>query len=258
MQPLKITIVQAPLVWQDIDANLAAFDGRLDGIRDTHIVVLPEMFTTGFSMKAPELAETMEGRSVHWLCDRATRYGFDVIGSMIIKEHDRYYNRLLWAQPDGTLHRYDKRHLFRMAGEERIYSPGTEQLTVAHRGWNVRPYVCYDLRFPAWTRNMNNAYDVAIFIANWPERRATHWRTLLQARAIENQCYVVGVNRVGEDGNGIAHSGDSAVVDPMGNVLFQVSQRPCVQTVALDYALLQEYRAAFPAWRDADRFALEL
>ena len=255
MPDLKVTLIQADLAWEDIDANLAAFEKRIDALADdTHLIVLPEMFTTGFSMNAPALAEDMQGRTASWLKDMARRRGADVVGGSMIREGDRYVNRLLWAAPDGALQWYDKRHLLGVAGEDRAYSRGWEKLTVSLQGWRIRPFICYDLRFPIWLRNLERPpYDLALVIANWPSVRAHHWRMLLPARAIENQCFVVGVNRIGSDGNGLAYCGDSAVIDPLGNILFQKRDVPAVHTATLSYASLAEYRRTFPVLDDADR-----
>jgi predicted amidohydrolase len=169
------------------------------------------MFTTGFTMNASSLAQDINGSSINWLQNKSRQINADILGSIIFKNNSLYFNRLLWAKPDGRLFTYDKKHLFRFAGEEKVYSAGDKNITVELNGWKIRPFICYDLRFPAWTRNIKNQYDIAIFIANWPEKRSMHWKSLLQARAIENQCYVIGVNRVGTDGNGLFYSGDSSI-----------------------------------------------
>ena len=253
MQDLKVTLIQTSLFWENIESNLSLFDKKIDGIRDeTDLIVLPEMFTTGFSMNAEKLAQDMGGTSVKWLREKSRSKQTDITGSMIIRENGKYFNRLLWAKPDGTLLHYDKRHLFRLTGEEKVYSAGNKNITVELKGWRIRPFICYDLRFPCWTRNSNNSYDVAIFIANWPEKRTSHWKILLPARAIENQCYVIGVNRMGEDGNGYYHSGDSSVIDPIGNIIFRKQDEESIYTTLLSYPALQEYRKSFPAWMDAD------
>ncbi len=255
MPDLKVTLVQADLAWEDIDANLAAFEKRIEGLTDdTHLIVLPEMFTTGFSMNARALAEDMQGRTVAWLKGMARKKGVHVVGGSMLREGDRYVNRLLWVAPDGGLQWYDKRHLLGIAGEDRVYSRGWEKLAVSLQGWRVCPFICYDLRFPIWLRNLETPpYDLALFIANWPSARAHHWRTLLLARAIENQCFVVGVNRIGTDGNGHAYCGDSSVIDPLGNILFQKRDAPAVHTATLPYAFLEECRRTFPVLDDADR-----
>jgi len=253
MRDLKITLIQTSLFWENIESNLSLFAEKIDGISDeTDLIVLPEMFTTGFSMNAEKLAQDMDGKAAGWLREKARSRQTDITGSMIIRENGEYFNRLLWAKPDGTLFHYDKRHLFRMTGEDKIYSPGNQNITIEINGWRIRPFICYDLRFPCWTRNFNNSYDVAIFIASWPEKRSYHWKTLLTARAVENQCYVIGVNRIGEDGNGYRHSGDSSVIDFAGGILFQKQNKEAVFSVSLSYSALDEYRKSFPAWMDAD------
>lgn len=253
MRDLKVTVIQDALAWEDGDANMAAFDRKLDQFSDTtDLVVLPEMFTSGFSMNASQLAQKMDGPAVQWLVQKAAAIQADIVGSVIIEEDGCYFNRLLWAKPDGALKHYDKRHLFRMAGEDKFYSAGNRKLIVELHGWKISPFICYDLRFPIWTRNLNNAYDAAVFVANWPEVRAHHWKCLLQARAIENQCYVIGVNRVGTDGNNVAYSGDTSIIDPLGNIDFQNAHAPCMYTLALSAATLGMVREKFPVWRDAD------
>lgn len=263
MQDLRITLVQSELVWENVDANLAMFERLLSPLeQQTDLIILPEMFTTGFTMNARALAEEINGRSVNWMRDRARELGADITGSLIIREAGRYFNRLCWAKPDGRLFTYDKRHLFWMAGEEKVFTPGTKVITVPLLGWKLRPYICYDLRFPAWNRNTVEdarrsvlAYDVAIFVANWPVPRVAHWRALLLARAIENQAYVIGVNRLGEDQSQNQYSGNSSAIAPDGRVLFEVANEPVVHTVTLPAADLLHYRQKFPFWRDADSWA---
>jgi len=257
MPDLTVTLIQTELDWEDVAANLRRFDRLIGGLQvATDLIVLPEMFTTGFSMNAAALAENMNGRTVGWLRETARRTAATVVGSIIIVDDGRFYNRLCWASPDGELATYDKRHLFRYAGEDRVYTTGGASLLVELKGWRIRPFVCYDLRFPVWTRNPNRTYDLALFVANWPQRRAEHWKVLLQARAIENQSYVIGVNRIGTDGNGLYHSGDSSVIDPIGTILFRSAHAPCVFTLPLDRDRLDDYRQSFPAWKDADQFLL--
>ncbi len=254
MQDLKVTLIQTTLFWEQIEANLAMFDAKLEGLESpSDLIILPEMFSTGFSMNPHKLAETMDGRAVTWIREKAASMGAVVTGSIMIEQDGRYYNRLVWAEPGGRLATYDKKHLFRYAGEHKVYSPGNSLLTVSLKGWKIRPFICYDLRFPLWTRNFDNAYDLAIFVANWPQRRSAHWRCLLVARAIENQAYVIGVNRVGNDGNGYYHSGDSAVIDPAGTTVFTMSHAPCTKTLTLSASQITRYRSAFPAWQDADK-----
>jgi predicted amidohydrolase len=257
MPDLKVTLIQTELDWEDVAANLRRFDHLIGSLRvATDLIVLPEMFTTGFSMNAAALAENMNGRAVGWLRETARRTAAAVVGSVIVVDEGRFYNRLCWADPEGEIATYDKKHLFRYAGENQVYTAGSASLLVELKGWKVRPFVCYDLRFPAWNRNTNLTYDLALFVANWPQRRAEHWKVLLQARAIENQSYVIGVNRIGTDGNGLYHSGESSVIDPVGDILFRSAHAPCVFTLPLERSRLDDYRQSFPAWMDADQFLL--
>ncbi len=253
MQDLTVTLIQTELFWEDIPANLAMLDRKIDGVaEETDVIVLPEMFTTGFTMNAKKLAESMTGAAVSWIAAKAGQKKAHILGSAIIEEDQKYFNRLLWAKPDGEILTYDKKHLFRMAGEHRVFSAGSTRLTVEVNGWKLRPFICYDLRFPVWCRNIDNAYDAAIYIANWPARRAPHWKLLLAARSVENQCYVIGVNRVGEDGNGLPYSGDSSIIDPTGNLLYTKADVSCIYTAKLNYDRVKEYRETFAAWQDAD------
>jgi predicted amidohydrolase len=225
------------------------------------VVVLPEMFSTGFSMKPEQLAEKMEGPTIQWMKKIAAEKKIILTGSVIIEEAGAYFNRLLWMLPNGQYGQYDKRHLFAFAGEDQHFAGGTQRLIASVNGWKVNLLVCYDLRFPAWARQQFDRdqgfeYDVLIYVANWPERRSTAWKTLLQARAIENQCYVIGVNRVGKDGNDIYYSGDSMVIDPLGEILYQKAQEEDVFTITLDKEHLQQVREKFPFWKDADSFEI--
>ncbi len=253
MQDLKIALIQSQLAWEDHAANLDRFEEWIGQVpAGVHLIVLPEMFTTGFSMDPARLAQPMDGPAVRWMKDRSRETRADIAGSLIIEENGLYYNRLIWVKPDGSLVRYDKKHLFRYAGEEKVYTPGEGRLLVTCHGWKIRPFICYDLRFPIWTRNIGNAYDAAIFVANWPERRAPHWKALLKARAIENQCYVAAVNRVGLDGNGHRYSGDSCIIDSMGRSVAGMSHQEAIITGVLSAGVLESHRREFPAWMDAD------
>jgi omega-amidase len=253
MRDLTVTLVQTHLAWEDIDANLELFNTRVDGIKPpTDLIILPEMFSTGFSMRAQTLAEEMTGKAVSWMRAKAAEKEAVIIGSVMVTEGGRFFNRLIWASPRGEPAAYDKRHLFRFAGEEKIYTPGEHHLTMEIRGWRIRPFICYDLRFPIWVRNLNLAYDLAVFVANWPARRAAHWRALLRARAIENQSFVAAVNRVGTDGNGFEYSGHSALIDPLGRVLVEEENAACTRTLQLKRKTLADCRSRFPAWMDAD------
>jgi predicted amidohydrolase len=258
MRDLNIALIQSEIAWHAPAENLSRFDAlvrRVEGPVD--LVLLPEMFATGFTMEPKSVAEVMEGTAVLRMREWASTLGADVAGSLAIVEGGHYHNRLVWVNPRGGIATYDKRHLFRMAGEDRVYRPGRGTITVEVRGWRIRPFICYDLRFPAWTRNRGMEYDAAVFVANWPAKRARHWKALIAARAIENQCYVIGVNRVGTDGNGVAYCGDSMAVDYEGNVIAAMGEGEGAMSVVLSKDSLEEYRAAFPAWKDADAYRME-
>jgi len=257
MENLTVTLVQTFLHWHQPEKNREMLARKLSSLsQPTNLIVLPEMFTTGFSMAAPDLAETMSGSTLPWLAAQAEKYQAVVTGSYIIKEGNSYFNRLIWMQPDGNYQHYDKRHLFRMAGETNIYSAGQNKLILTLKGWRICPLICYDLRFPVWSRNRQQEYDLLLYVANWPEKRREAWQTLLPARAIENLSYVAGVNRVGEDGNGITYTGDSAVYDFLGQAIWHQTQEEAIQTLTLDSTALEAYRKAFPAYLDADDFRL--
>jgi len=254
---LRVTMIQADLAWQDPIANRRELAAHLRGLAGhTDLIVLPEMFTTGFSMDAAALAEPMDGATIGWLREEAAAVGCAITGSLIVAEGGRHYNRLVWAAPDGGFAHYDKRHLFRMAHEHEHYAAGSERVTVELKGWRICPLVCYDLRFPVWSRNRDD-YDVLLYVANWPSRRRTAWSTLLRARAIENVCYVVGVNRVGKDGNGASYAGDSVALDFLGQVLGGDRGGDFVETVVLDRETLATFRRDFPVHLDADDFVLQ-
>ncbi len=224
----------------------------------TEIVILPEMFSTGFSMRPEGLAEKMDGPTMAWMKKIAGLRSIILTGSLIIEDKGNYYNRLIWMLPDGTYGQYDKRHLFAYGGENRKYSPGSSRLIASVKGWKILLQVCYDLRFPVWSRlSSQGEYDLLINVANWPERRSGAWKILLQARAIENQCYVAGLNRVGLDGNQIAHSGDSMIVDPVGEILDHRSRDEAILTSILQKEHVEEVRMKFPFWKDADHFKIE-
>jgi len=258
MQDLKITLIQTNLVWENFDKNLTHVEKKIETINEeTDLILLPEMFSTGFSMHAPELAETMDGEPVNWMKQISAQKNIDLVGSLIIKENERFYNRLIWVKPDGSLFHYDKRHLFRMGWEHEIYSPGNKNITVELKGWKIRPLVCYDLRFPVWARNsLDNPYDLLIYVANWPDKRTHHWKTLLTARAIENQVYAAGLNRIGIDGNNVSYCGDSLIVEPFGKVLADLKDEDTTHTEILSLKNLKEYREKFPVWKDGDKFKI--
>ena len=255
MQDINITLVQTSIHWEDKPRNLDMFSrllGRIEG--PTDLVVLPEMFNTGFSMNAAALSETERGAAVRWLADTASNLGCVITGSVIFAAEGRHTNRLIWMRPDGTFSHYDKRHLFRMAGEHDFFAAGSRRLVTDLKGWRFCPLICYDLRFPVWSRNRGD-YDVLVFIANWPEPRSRAWNSLLPARAIENQAYVIAVNRIGTDGNGRDYSGDSGVFDPRGALLSRTRPREeSIETVTLSGGELADIRKNFQVALDADAF----
>ncbi len=261
MSSLTITLIQTQLFWEDKAANLAMLEQKINAIETaTELVVLPEMFSTGFSMKPAQLAETMEGETVSWMKRIAAARKIILAGSVIIEQEGQYYNRLIWMLPNGQYGYYDKRHRFAFAGEDAHYTAGNRRVVAQVNGWKVNLLVCYDLRFPVWARQQlqdgQPEYDLLLYVANWPQRRSHAWQTLLQARAIENQCYVVGLNRVGNDGNDIYHSGDSMVVDPLGQTLYHKADAEDVFTITLQKENLDEVRNKFPFWKDGDSFNL--
>lgn len=253
---LELALIQASLAWQDPAANREHFQKLLEQARGADLVILPEMFSTGFSMESAALAEPENGPTTHWLREQAQRIEAVICGSLIIQAADgSYRNRLLWARPDGSLAHYDKRHLFRMAGEHKHYRAGDEQVVLELKGWRVRPLICYDLRFPVWSRDAGGT-DLLLYTANWPGARRQHWNRLLPARAIENLCYVAAVNRVGEDGKGHAYTGDSQVLDFQGEALMAAGEGDGVFRARLSSEVLAAYRERFPAHLDADAFTL--
>lgn len=255
MSTLKISVLQQPLVWMDGEANLRFFDSLLDGLKDRDLIVLPEMFTTGFAMEAAK-SSLPESEVISWLQAKAAATHAMVAGSAAIQTAKGAVNRFFLVEPGGAVHFYDKRHLFRMAGEHEHYLAGDRREVFEWRGWRILPQVCYDLRFPVFARNQND-YDLALYVANWPAPRALHWQALLQARAIENQAYIAGCNRVGTDGNGHGYSGDSRIISPLGEILAAGEpHQPAILEAELSLESLREYREKFPAWRDADAFSL--
>jgi len=259
MSTLTITTIQSNLLWEEKATNLRMLEQKIASIQEkTEIVVLPEMFNTGFSMRPEALAETMEGETVEWMKRVSSENGIVLTGSLMIEEAGNYYNRLVWMLPNGQHGHYDKRHLFAFGEEDKHYSRGNKRLIASVKGWKINLQVCYDLRFPVWARQQHTEagaeYDLLIYVANWPERRSHAWKTLLCARAIENQCYVVGVNRVGSDGNNVYHSGNSLVIDPLGQVLYHMADEEDVNTITLQKEMLEEVRTKFPFWKDADDF----
>ncbi|MGY6559514.1 MAG: amidohydrolase [Nitritalea sp.] len=259
---LRVLLVQADLYWKAPESNRARLEEQLwqADAAGADLIVLPEMFTTGFTMDAAEVAEVPGGPTSRWLLMLAAQFDAVVTGSIVVKAGLKYVNRLLWATPQGEIRQYDKRHLFRMAGEDAFYSAGEERPVFRLKGWRLLPQICYDLRFPVWSRNRVLAdrmeYDVAIYVANWPQARTSAWDILLQARAIENLAYTIGVNRVGEDGHQVPYQGHSAAYDFKGDSLLFLGDAPSTGWVTLDREALRRFRVKFPAWQDADAFQL--
>jgi predicted amidohydrolase len=261
---LRVTLVQADTRWHDPAGNRALYGDLVRSVAGrTDLVVLPETFTSGFTNETLGNAETMDGETVAWLRALAAEVRAVVTGSVIVREGERHYNRLLWMRPDGSHAAYDKRHLFRFAGEHERYTAGAQRLVVDLHGWRIRPQVCYDLRFPVYMRNRFGAdvpgdfdYDLLIHVANWPSPRHFAWQTLLRARAIENLCFGIGVNRTGTDGNQLAYLGGSVVLDPLGQALVECGAQPQVVTTTLSVAALRAHRERFPFHLDADTFTL--
>ena len=256
MQDLRVTLVQSHLHWEDAAENRALFATKFKDLKGaTDLVVLPEMFTTGFTMRSAELAEGMDGRTVQWMREQARAVDAALYGSVIIEDGGQRYNRGLFVTPDGKVTTYDKRHLFRFAKETDHFTPGEGRVIVEWRGWRILLQICFDLRFPVFARNRGD-YDAVLYVANWPEVRRYPWSQLLIARAIENQCYVVGVNRVGQDGNGHLYSGDSAVIDPRGAVTAMEPSADGSLTSTLDRKSLEDFRCVFPVGMEADDFEI--
>lgn len=266
MQTLNASLVQGATRWHDAPANREYYGELVRSVAGrSDLIVLPETFLSGFSNDTRASAESMDGEGVAWMRALACEVNAVITGSLAIRENGKVYNRLIWARPDGSYEQYDKRHLFRMSGEHTRYGSGSRQLIVELKGWRILPQVCYDLRFPVWLRNRPLAsapsgmqYDLALFVANWPAPRRQPWRTLLRARAIENLAFVVGVNRVGVDGNDLPYAGDSAVIDPVGQALVELGPQEQVVTVVIDPKCLLQHRERFPAWMDADAFTLDM
>ncbi len=254
--PLRVSLVQFEIAWEDPLANCALLEEKLQYlINQTDVVVLPEMFSTGFSMN-DQGAEIGHGPVIKWLKLMANRLNVLVVGSIKCKENNQFFNRFLAITPDGEKFSYDKKHLFRMGGEDQFYTAGNERRIISYKNWNIAAFICYDLRFPVWSRNVDLAYDLAIYVANWPAVRSHAWNTLLRARAIENVSYVVGVNRIGQDGNEIQYQGDSALISYLGNDLLNLSKEDSIQTYSISKSDLLEFRAKFPTDLDADHFEL--
>lgn len=257
MTNLTISLVQYDITWEDKYVNRRKIENLIQQIESTDMIVLPEMFSTGFSMNVESMAEPMDGQTVVWLKKIAKEKDVVICGSIIIQENNQYFNRLLFVEPDGKINSYDKRHLFTMGNEQKYYTPGEKQLIVEFKGFRILPLVCYDLRFPVWSRNRGN-FDLMIYVANWPAPRQKAWKTLLRARAIENQSYLVAVNRTGTDVNGIVYVGGSYTIDAKGKIIQQLSKNEeGIITEKYSLESLQRFRKHFPVLDDADQFSLE-
>lgn len=256
MQTLTVSIIQSELQWHDNQGNRQHFDSIIATITEpVDLIVLPEMFTSGFTMDAASNAEEMDGASILWMKQTAAAMKASLCGSLIIKEHGNFYNRFVIASKDGEIRHYDKRHLFRLANEQNFYARGENRIAVKLNGFRICPMICYDLRFPVWSRYRGD-YDLLLYVANWPSRRQFAWDTLLRARAIENLSYVVGVNRVGVDGNDLPYSGGSSVINYLGADIANLGDNPGVATVVLDKQSLINFREQFAFHKDADDFSL--
>jgi len=253
---LKLTIVQTNLIWENKIENLQRFQSIIEKLnKKTDLIILPEMFTTGFSMTPEKFAEKPDGKTVNWMQLMAKKNDSAIAGSIIIEENGNYYNRFLFVT-ENSIEQYDKRHLFAMAGEHLHYQQGTQNTLIQYKEWKIRPQICYDLRFPVWSRNTDN-YDLLIYVANWPEKRIAHWNALLKARAIENQSFVAGVNRIGFDGNNFAHTGDSAVYNPLGNKITKtLPNEESAETIEIDKEEIRKVRESLPFLNDRDKFKI--
>ncbi|AUP79897.1 amidohydrolase [Flavivirga eckloniae] len=255
---LKIALIQSDLIWENPKQNLENFSEKIKNISEAvDLIVLPEMFTTGFTMNAENVAETMDGNTVAWMKSTASQFNTAMVGSFVVLEDNNYYNRLLFVEPSGTIQHYDKRHTFTLVGEDKVYTAGTKKLIVDYKGWKICPLICYDLRFPVWARNTQD-YDVLLYVANWPKPRVSAWDALLKARAIENMSYCIGVNRVGIDGVNSEYSGHSAVYDVLGNTITSIEPaKEQIEVVTLEKKHVQAYRNKLKFLDDRDDFTLE-
>lgn len=255
---LHIAVYQFDIVWEDPQANRDKIDRWLKKTNETtDIVFLPEMFTTGFSMSADTMAEPMNGATVQWLKEKSSEYQLAICGSMIIREKEMYYNRMLFVEPSGEIKFYDKRHLFSIGNEDEYFQKGTARVIINYKGWRICPLICYDLRFPVWSRNHDD-YDILVYSANWPQNRKEIWNILLMARALENQTYVVGINRIGVDGNSISYSGNSQLIDAKGKILSDTEDYyENIVSGEFSYSDLMKFRTSFPVLPDADPFELK-
>lgn len=258
MKDLKVSTVQSTLVWEDRDTNLKNFTNHIDSINEsTDLILLPEMFTTGFSMNPKPISEKMDGPTIQWMKAQASKKNAVIAGSIIIEEKEKFYNRLIWMRPDGTYETYNKRHLFTLTGEHQQYTKGTKRKIINLHGWKICPLICYDLRFPVWSRN-TDAYDLLIYVANWPTKRINAWSSLLAARAIENQCYTIGVNRIGTDATGLNYNGMTSILNFDGVLLYSIQDLAQIKTTTFNYESLQDFRKKLAFLNDRDHFSIEI
>ncbi len=255
---LNITLLQTDLVWENVPANLAHFEQLIFGLNQaTDVIILPEMFTTGFSMNPHLIAANYQEKTLNTLAEWAQRKDVAICGSFMIEEDSKFYNRFFWVNPNSEFYFYDKAHLFRMGQEQMHYHKGNAHLLIQYKGWKIAPFICYDLRFPVWMRRTKEFnYDLIILVANWPQKRAAHWKALTIARAIENQSFLAAVNRIGEDVHQINHSGDSCIIQPTGELIYEANKSISFENICLNIADLNQYRQQFPAWEDADTFEI--
>jgi predicted amidohydrolase len=251
---INVTLIQSDIIWEDRISNLKKYQEKINQIESTDLIILPEMFTTGFSMSPKGISENINGETIQWMKDNASKMNSAICGSIIIEEDGRYFNRFIWINPDGSIHHYDKRHLFSFAGENENYTPGNEKIIIEYKGWKICPLICYDLRFPVWSRNSED-YDLLIYVANWPDKRKLAWKSLLIARAIENQCYVIGVNRVGEDSKNY-YSGDSSLINALGETLYTNSHIEEIYSTTISKYDLNKIRTQLPFLNDKDNFKI--
>ena len=250
-----VSLIQSDIIWEDKNSNLKKYQEQIDKIESTELIVLPEKFTTGFSMSPKDISEKMNGETIQWMKQNAHKMNSAICGSIIIEESGKYFNRFIWINPDGSIHHYDKRHLFSYAGENDNYTPGDSKIIIEYKGWKICPLICYDLRFPVWSRN-SEEYDLLIYVANWPSKRKFAWRSLLVARAIENQCYVIGVNRVGLDNSGNSHSGETSIINALGESLYVKSHSEDLYTNGISKLELEKIRKQLPFLNDKDNFKI--
>jgi predicted amidohydrolase len=251
---INVTLIQSDIIWEDRILNLKKYQEKLNQIESTDLIILPEMFTTGFSMSPKGISESMNGETIQWMKANASKMNSAICGSIIIEEDGKYFNRFIWVSPDGSIHHYDKRHLFSFAGENKNYTPGDEKIIIEYKGWKICPLICYDLRFPVWSRNSED-YDLLIYVANWSDKRKSAWKSLLTARAIENQCYVIGVNRVGEDSKNY-YSGDSSLINALGETLYTNSHIEEMYSTTISKYDLNKVRTQLPFLNDKDNYKI--